>query len=219
MIRELQKLPAVVMFVSPRGPVSNVKVLGFSDASFNILAGNAYGQSGIIAGLFIETEEHAVFHLLDPHSSKQRMVVYFSFRAETLACADADKRLLGLKIGLSNMLGRSLESELLVDSKGLYTCITTLSDQREYRLRRTVTRIRESFDSQELDVLRWIAGLLNLVDGSTKWNPQTLKLVLSVLSTGLMAERIITGPTRGEGPSWRRNLPSTPRREYRSSDR
>jgi hypothetical protein len=54
--------------------------------------------------------------------------------------------------------------ELNVDAKGLYDTLFTLHESRDYRLRPTVSRIRDSFDSHELQVLRWIPGATNLAD-------------------------------------------------------
>jgi hypothetical protein len=107
------------------------------------------------------------FYFLDQYSSPLKRVVYSSFGAEILACAEADDRLFALRSSFQELLSRTFESELLVDSKGLYSCISTLSNNKEYRLRRTVAIIRESFDSGDLDVLRWIRGDLNLTDGQT----------------------------------------------------
>jgi hypothetical protein len=50
------------------------------------------------------------------------------------------------------LFARTFESELLVDLKGLYSFICTFSNNKEHRLRRTVARIRESFDSGDLDI-------------------------------------------------------------------
>jgi hypothetical protein len=48
--------------------------------------------------------------------------------------------------------------ELRVDAKGLYDTITTLHESKDYRLRPTVARLRDSFGAEEIRVLRWIPG-------------------------------------------------------------
>lgn len=213
MIAELKKMNAVVCFKSPPRSASSVKLLAFSDASFNIIGGNSYGQSGYVSGLVFGSDADKVFHVYDWYSSKQKRVVYSSFGAEILACADADNRLYGLKIGLASLTSEEIISELLVDSKSLFTCVTTLSDQREYRLRRTVARIRESFDSRELDHLRWVSGNSNLADAVTKWNPQVWELLQVVLNAGVLPSEVLQGVVRGDDPSWRRNLPELHRQQ------
>lgn len=125
-------------FVAPPEDAENVTLLGFSDAFFNIIGRPCYGQSGFVCGLIFSKGYLFIFHVYDWYSSKQRRIAYSSFDAEILACGDADNRLFGLRMGLSALLGSDVESELLVDSKDLFTCITTLSDQQEYRLRRNI---------------------------------------------------------------------------------
>lgn len=208
LVSELKKMEAVVKYAVPGDDVRKITVLGFSDASFNVISGSSYGQSGYVAGLLFESGSISIFHVYDWYSAKQKRVVYSSFGAEILACADADNRLFALKMGLQTLLEEDFESELLVDSKGLFTCITTLSDQREYRLRRTVSRIRESFDSEELNRMRWISGVLNLADAPTKWNPASWTLLQQVLNSGTLPAEIIRGEVRGDKPAWRRNLPA-----------
>ena len=213
MLGEVMKMDASVLFRAPTIIGATVKLLGFSDASFNVLGGTPYGQSGFVAGLLFASADSNIFHPLDWCSSKQRRVVYSSFGAEILACADADNRLYGLKMGLSAMLASTVRSELVVDSRGLFTCITTLSDQREYRLRRTVARIRESFDSEELNIMRWVKGELNLADAPTKWNPASWKLLQDVFVRGLIPAACTRAESRGDAPHWRRNLPATLRHD------
>ena len=47
---------------------------------------------------------------------------------------------------------------LTVDSNGLYSTITTLHEGSDYRLRPTVSRIRDSFENREINVIQWIPG-------------------------------------------------------------
>lgn len=213
MLNEVKKMDATVNFVAPADKETSVKLLGFSDASFNVLGGSPYGQSGFVAGLLFEAESSNVFHPIDWYSAKQRRIVYSSFGAEILACADADNRLFGLKMGLSTLLASPIVSELVVDSRGLFTCITTLSDQREYRLRRTIARIRESFDSEELNILRWVKGDHNLADAPTKWNPASWAKLQEVFTSGTIPLYITRADSRGESPEWRRNLPLSTTRQ------
>jgi Reverse transcriptase (RNA-dependent DNA polymerase) len=181
----------------------------FSDASFNIMCGELYGQGGYISGLLVPTHARDAFYFLDQYSSRLKRVVYSSFGAEILACAEADDRLFALRSSFQELLSRTFESELLVDSKGLYSCISTLSNNKEYRLRRTVARIRESFDSGDLDILRWIRGIPNLVDGQTKFNLASWEMLHRTLSTGLLQVDELSAPSRGDGDGWHHDLPQT----------
>jgi hypothetical protein len=209
MIKSLHSLDPVVRFPAVEEEILSTRLLAFSDASFNTMGGELYGQGGYIAGLLVRTHARDAFYFLDQYSSRLKRVVYSSFGAEILACAEADDRLFALRSSFQELLSRTFESELLVDSKGLYSCISTLSNNKEYRLRRTVARIRESFDSGDLDILRWIRGVLNLADGQTKFNLASWELLHRTLSTGLLQVDVLSAPSRGDGDGWRRDLPQT----------
>lgn len=135
----------------------------------------------------------------------EKGLVYSSFGAEILSCCESDNRLFGLRSGFEELVHFSFNSELVVDSHGLYSCITTLSEQRKYRLRRTVARIRESFDSGDLTVLRWIRGVLNLADAQTKFNMSTWSLLSKTLHDGELA--VVSATSRGED-SWKDHPPA-----------
>lgn len=53
-------------------------------------------------------------------------------------------------------------------------------------LRQTVQRIRDWFEPEELDVLKWIQVFANIADVLTKHNPNSYRLMSHVLSTGTL---------------------------------
>lgn len=60
---------------------------------------------------------------------------------------------------------------ILVGFKGLHDTITTLHEPKEYHLRKTVSRLCDSYEAGELDAIRWIEGKYNIADALTKHNP------------------------------------------------
>lgn len=207
MVRDLALLRPVIHFAAPRGNVVDLKVMSFSDAAFNVAASMSYGQSGVVSGILIKSDEgETLYHGLQFHSGKQRRVVYSSFGAEIIACAEADDRGYALKNGLSELLDVIIEHELSVDSHGLFDTITTLHDSKEYRLRQTVQRIRDSFESRELDVLRWIRGFLNVADALTKRNPDSWRRLNTLLSEGIFNIDLQGSSTHGDEDGWRAGL-------------
>lgn len=125
--------------------------------------------------------------MIDWCSAKQRRVRYSPYGAEILACADADDRGFYLKTGLDCIFPNTASrNELLTDSKCLYDTITTLHEGRDYRLRPTVQRMRNSFDSKELDSMRWIPGTSNPADALTKRNPNTSAMLNEIASSGVL---------------------------------
>ena len=79
-----------------------------------------------------------------------------------------------------------MEHTLCVDSNGLYDNITTLRDGNDYRMRQTVQRIRDFFQSKELSRLRWIPGKVNIADALTKRNPVMHRLLNRIANDGYL---------------------------------
>jgi len=172
MLKELRALkPWITYRKAPESDlIKEVYVSTFSDASFNQCSASGYGQSGILTGLRIELQNGPdLFHPIDWCSNKQRRVSYSPYGAEVLACADADDR------------GHYMK-----------TCLM-LHEGKDFRLRPTVQRIRNSFDSQELDFMRWVAGTINPADALTKRNPGTTKLLNEMVSQGIVCMDLRSG--------------------------
>lgn len=174
MMKELRDLDATITFKKMKKPAKKVEVWTFSDASFNIVAGRDYGQTGVVTGLIAYDEDgESVFHVVDWVSSKQRRITHSSYGAEILACSDGDDRGFYFKQALNSVSRRNDVIHVLhVDSRGLYDTISTLHDGKEYRLRQTVQRIRDSFESSDIDILRWIPSGQNIADTLTKRCPE-----------------------------------------------
>ena len=170
MLKELQALDPTVTFRMPRNTPTNPTIVTFSDASYNVCKSQSYGQSGIITGLSVDTaSDGTLFYPLDWTSSRQKRVSHSSYGAEILACAAADDRGFFIKECLRSFAPATVCRHLLnTDSRSLYDTITTLHDGKEYRLRQTVERLRNSFESGELDMIRWIPGTTNVADALTK---------------------------------------------------
>ena len=167
----------------------------FSDGSFNQNSAKDHGQSGIITGLRIVTDQAPdIFHAIDWTSHNQRRVSYSSYGAEMLACADGYDRGFYIKTALKSMFAASNTcNELLVDSRYLYDTITTLHEGNDYRLRQTVQRICNSFEASERNCMRWIPGPQNITDALTKRNPSTYALLNRTLTEGTLAVNVSSG--------------------------
>ena len=197
MLKKVMELEPKIAF-HPQPPASEIKeviVTSSSDASFNHGTRSGYGQTGLLTGLRIIRSEGAdIFHTIDWCTNKQRRVSYSPYGAEVLACADADDRGYYLKSGLLSLFSSlKTRSELCTDSRCLYDTITTLHEAKYYRLRPTVERIRNCFDSQELDFMRWIPGDANPADELTKRNRITFKLLNRLISSGIICMQIESG--------------------------
>lgn len=148
-------------------------------------------------------EVEALFYPLSWSSHKQRRVSYSSFGAEILAAADADDRGFDLKQSfLSLFPHKPLSHELIIDSKALFETITTLHQTSDYRLRKTVSRMRDSFESKQLNVVRWIPGPSNFADALTKRNIIMFKGLNDMLSHGVGNVDLSEG-CRLDSDSWK----------------
>lgn len=66
---------------------------------------------------------------------------------------------------------------------------------REFLLRNSVDRLKDSFDSKELNVIKWIDAHSYFADVLTKWNPEVFKTLREMMSSGLLRD--------GSSEEWR----------------
>lgn len=194
MIAELLQLGPTLTFIQPQN-VKNAIISTFSDASH--ARDRDYGQTGIITGLRIQCFDDVgqdIYHTVDWSSHRQKRVSYSSYGAEIIACASADDRGYYLKEALNSLFpNHRTRHELSVNSNALKDTITTLHEGAEYRLRQTVPRIRNSFESGELNVLRWIPGTENVADVLTKRNLKLYKKLNDICAGGKLVVNLKLG--------------------------
>ena len=73
---------------------------------------------------------------------------------------------------------------LTLDSDGLYSTITTLHEGADYRLRPTVSRLRDSLEVGDIGLMQWISGKLNLADALTKRKIQIYGSLNKIMTEG-----------------------------------
>ena len=164
--------------------------LSYSDASHGR---TSYGQTGYVGGVhFRPNDSSSTYHVIDWHSAKQSRVSFSSIGAEILAAAESADRAALHYQSLQRLFMSSirLPLTLLVDSAGLYSTISTLHECRDYRLRPTVARLRDSFESGEITMLQWVPGNCNLADALTKRNSVMYRLLNRVCAEGIPGENI-----------------------------
>lgn len=188
MLAELRKLKPTITYRHVENS-TEVSLCTFSDVAHP--RDRDYGQTGFFTGILIRNgiDGRNVFHLIDWTSHKQQRVSHSSYGAEILAGATSDDRGFYYKTAINAIANDKdyiVKHELNVDSKGLYDTITTLHEGREYRLRQTVQRIRNSFEAGETDVFRWIPGKENLADTLTKHKSALARRFNAVCTTGIM---------------------------------
>ncbi len=179
---ELRQVVPKLLYRSPEG-IKSAKYLAFSDAA---QGKQPYGQTGYISGILLDDGTDLIYHVLDWHSSKQSRISFSSIGSEILAAATSADRSGLMVAGLQVLHGADspLPLVLTVDSLGLHATITTVHEGKDYRLRPTVARLRDSFETGEITVLQWIAGQKNIADALTKRNTAMYKLLNSICLRG-----------------------------------
>lgn len=123
-------------------------------------------------------------------SSNQRRVSHSPCEVEILACTEAEYR--GYYIGkaFKSTLGdEKINHTLIVDSKVPYDTITTLHEGRNYRLRQTIQRLRDSFEANDLNKRTWIQGKVNISDALAKRNPYSRRMLYFIVRTEVLTLR------------------------------
>ena len=118
-------------------------------------------------------------------SKKQRRVTYSSYGAKIFAYFDADDYGLNLKHAYRSVFEKhDFPHVLIVYLKDLFDTITTLHDGREYRLRQTLQRVWDSFESQEINLMRLVRGPANVADAITKRSTHSHRFLKRSVRTG-----------------------------------
>lgn len=162
-------------------------IVSFSDAAHGGKEFD-YGQTGVVTGIRIPQRDGTggILYALGWTSSKQKRISHSSFGAEIIAAADVDERGFDLRETIRDIFTHChIRHEMILNSNALFDTITTLHESREYRLRRTVSRIRHSFESRELDVVRWFPGRENVAGALTKMNRVLWLKLNGLLSSGM----------------------------------
>lgn len=116
-------------------------------------------------------------------SHKQRRISYSSFGAELFAASAAGDRGYDVKMSTCSIFpGLPLKHELLVDSKDWFEKLTSLHQGYDYLPIVTDSRMRDSFESKELNSIRWVPGVQNVADVLTKWNTSIPTLLNNMLA-------------------------------------
>lgn len=185
-IRESLNLKPSITFRRPPN-TENVTYCTLSDASDP--NDRDYGQTGTFSSLRIlkNTNGSTIFHPVDWTSHKQHGASYSSYGVEPPAAATAEDRGFYFKDTLNRLFPHILtKHELFIDSECLFDTITTLHESTEYRLRPPVQRIRNSFETNELERMRWISGTINIADAVTKKSTTLFITLNNICSSGYL---------------------------------
>lgn len=92
MLKEMRDLDLTIKFPKLTGTINTADVWTFSDASYNIVTGREYGQTGIVTGLHVMADGGEAFYLIDWAISNQRRKSHSPYGTKILAFSDANDR-------------------------------------------------------------------------------------------------------------------------------
>lgn len=155
-----------------------LNILVVSDASRSV----DHGQLCFVAGLlFGPMEQNSVFHTLSWISHKSKRPVKSIGAAEILAAFEAIDEGKTLSKAFSSLLGIAVGLIIALDTKNLYTSLSTRRNSIDRSIRADVNVIRYEFETRNVNRITWIPGNFNLADPGTKTDSpptQTLQLML-----------------------------------------
>lgn len=140
-------------------------LLVFSDAARS----SECGQLGYVAELLIgDFEKSSVFHTLSWMSHLSRRPGKSSASAEVLAAGEAvdDGRVIAS--ALSVVLNGKVHLSIAVDSRDLFSLLSTCRTPEDKSISAKVQLIRFGFETHSLNTLIWIPGSINFADALTK---------------------------------------------------
>lgn len=181
-LRKLQRIGTSVHYCRPNDSFDHVvSVVVFCDAGRSAEA----GQLCHIGGLLIDDLAYgSIMHIVSWSSLKAHRPVRSTAAAETIA---ADE---GIDIGkslasvYSLLLRMPTALIIVVDSKDLFTTLTTQRQSVDRSIRGDIGVIRFEFETRNVSRIIWIPGKTNPADIGTKFDSPLTDAVAQLLATG-----------------------------------
>lgn len=193
-VKLLKKLGSVVLYKRPTfAKESNVAILVFSDASRS----HDTGQLCYIAGLLFGTmNAKSVFHTISWSSRKSKRPVKSIGAAETLSAGEAIDEGKLLAKTFEFLLNVQVPLWIAVDSKDLFTTLSTCRNSVDRSIRGDVSVIRYEFETGAVSKMIWIEGKTNLADPGTKPNSPLVSTLQLTMASGELSIEFIKSEER-----------------------
>lgn len=181
----LRKLKRIGTCMSYPRPTDNsqyvLTVLAFADASKS----SENGQLGVLVGLLLgEMKMGSIFHPISWNSHKSKRPVKSVPAAEILATSEAIDESKMIAHAYMELLNLNVPVHVCVDSKDLFTSLSTQRNSIDRSIRSDVACIRHEFQVGNVDEISWIPGKLNLADVLTKPDSPLTDMLQLTLFTG-----------------------------------
>lgn len=170
MIRDLKKLIPQVTFPFVSCPKDLVLCV-FSDASHPRKRG--YGHWGLITRILScnGLKRTDIIHVIDWSPHIQHQISHSFYRADILGAPNGDDSGYYTKIAIDALFPATpLKVYLNLEPRAMCDMITSLHEEKVYRLRQTDQPIRNFFKGKKTNIICWIPGRDNLANALTKRN-------------------------------------------------
>lgn len=107
--------------------------------------------------------------------------------AEILAAGESIDEGNTISSAYSEIVGHKIELSLCVDSKEIFTSVSTQRNSIDKSIRADVASIRFEFQTRTLDKISWIPGRVNLADPLKNKNCSITDLLQLILFTGRLS--------------------------------
>ena len=165
-LKELQRLGSTITFGRPSdGKEYSISVLVFADAGKPSESVQLSTLWGVLIG---SVQEGSFYHTVSWSSHKSKRPVRSIAAGEILAAGEAIDEGIMLKRTFSLLLDLSVELIFILDSKDLYTSLSTQRQSIDRSVRADVNYIRYQFEVGNANRICWVPGRLNLADPGTK---------------------------------------------------
>lgn len=191
-LKQLQIIETHTYYCRPGDTLAqNISIIVFCDA---IRSGDAGQLSHIGVLLIDEFACGSIFRIISCSSRKARFPVKSTGAAETIAAGE------DIEIGKTNarvyflLLPMKIDLIIVVDSKDLYTTLTTKRQSIGRSIRGDIGVIGFELEVRNVSKIIWIPGKLDPADARTKFDSPLTSVVAEMLSSG----KILFTPSQSE---------------------
>lgn len=179
-LRLLKKLGTTISLLPPKN-TDNISILVFSDAGRYYDRGQICYVAGILFGKF---QKESTFHLLSWSSHREKNPFRSIGAVETLAAGEAIYEGRVLAQTLSLILNQIIELVIALDTKDLFTSLSTKRNSIDTSISADENVISFEFECGNVREMIWIHGRQNLADPGTKENSRLVYSLQLLQFTG-----------------------------------
>ncbi len=180
-LRPFKKLGTTSLYKRPSNGSFELSILIFADTSRK----DDYGQLCFLSGLlFGDLKLDSIFHVLSWSPRKSRRPVKSVASAETLAAREAIDEGKVLVNALTELLNIKIGLWIAVDSKDLFSSLSTCWLALDRSIRGVVGSIRFEFATKTISKMISLLGTINLADSGTKTDSNLCQSFRLLFNTG-----------------------------------